>query len=87
MFLDVLSNVKLSFSFIMAEDEDGATDKNSPQNSNNAESFQENPQNPPKPDLGIEEAKYDVKENGDAGAPEPISSTSSMCFAELFFVA
>ncbi|XP_052741793.1 uncharacterized protein LOC112047885 [Bicyclus anynana] len=60
----------------MAEDEDGVSDKKSPQNSNNAGSFQENQQNAAKPDLGIEEAKYDVKENGDAGPAEPISSTS-----------
>ncbi|XP_039755835.1 uncharacterized protein LOC120630637 [Pararge aegeria] len=60
----------------MAEDEDGVSDKKSPQNSNNAGSFQENQQNAAKPDLGIEEAKYDVKENGDAVSAEPISSSS-----------
>ncbi|XP_034831385.1 uncharacterized protein [Maniola hyperantus] len=57
----------------MAEDEDGVSDKKSPQNSNNAGSSQ---QNAAKPDLGIAEAKYDVKENGDAGPAEPISSSS-----------
>lgn len=70
----------------MAEDEDGVSDKKTPENSNNAGSSQDNQQNAIKPDLGIEEAKYDVKENGDTESVEPISSTSSKCFAKLFFV-
>lgn len=70
----------------MAEDEDGVSDKKSPQNSNNAKTPQDNQQNSKKPDLGIEEAKYDVKENGDSGPSEPVSSSSSMCLVELFFV-
>ncbi|CAG9561465.1 unnamed protein product [Danaus chrysippus] len=60
----------------MAEDEDGVSDKKSPQNSNNAKTPQDNQQNSKKPDLGIEEAKYDVKENGDSGPSEPVSSSS-----------
>lgn len=70
----------------MAEDEDGVPDKKSPQNLNNAGNSQENQQSANKPDLGIEEAKYDVKENGEAEPVEPISSSSSECFAKLFFV-
>ncbi|XP_047534654.1 uncharacterized protein LOC125069265 [Vanessa atalanta] len=60
----------------MAEDEDGVSDKKAPESSNNGESSQDNQQNAIKPDLGIEEAKYDVKENGDAEPVEPICSSS-----------
>ncbi|XP_041987120.1 uncharacterized protein LOC121738915 [Aricia agestis] len=60
----------------MAEDEDGVSDKNSPQNSNNTSSSQDNKQNTTKPDLGIEEAKYDIQENGDTAVAEPSKSTS-----------
>ncbi|CAH2090783.1 unnamed protein product [Euphydryas editha] len=60
----------------MAEDEDGVSDKETPENSNEAGSSQDNQQNVNKPDLGIEEAKYDVKENGDTESIEPISSSS-----------
>lgn len=70
----------------MAEDEDGVSDKKSPQNLNNAGNSQENQQSTNKPDLGIEEAKYDIKENGETESEEPISSSSSECFAKLFFV-
>ncbi|CAF4925882.1 unnamed protein product [Pieris macdunnoughi] len=60
----------------MAEDDDGVSDKKSSQNSNNAGYPEENQQNSTKPDLGIEEAKYDSKENGHTSATEPTSSTS-----------
>lgn len=70
---------------IMAEDEDGVSNKNSPQNSNDSGSPEENEQNSAKPDLGIEEAKYNSKENGHASPTEPNSSSSSECFTNLFF--
>lgn len=70
----------------MAEDEDGVSDKKTPQNSNNAGPSQENEQNATKPDLGIEEAKYNSKENGESSPTEAKSSTSSECFTKLFFV-
>ncbi|VVC95806.1 unnamed protein product, partial [Leptidea sinapis] len=57
----------------MAEDEDGVSDKKSPENSRNSE---QNPQSSKKPDLGIEEAKYHSNENGQKSPTEPISSTS-----------
>ncbi|XP_068618370.1 uncharacterized protein l(3)04053 [Battus philenor] len=59
----------------MAEDEDGVSNKNSPQNTNSTSS-QENEQNGAKPDLGIEEAKYDCKENGHASPTESKCSSS-----------
>ncbi|CAH2039275.1 unnamed protein product, partial [Iphiclides podalirius] len=62
----------------MAEDEDGVSNKNSPQNSNDAGSSEENEQNSTKPDLGIEETKFNSKENGHASHTEPkCSSTKS----------
>lgn len=70
----------------MAEDEDGISNKKSPQNPNNAGSSQEDEHNTTKPDLGIEEAKYNSNENGDVSPGEPKSSSSSECFAKLFFV-
>ncbi|PZC78745.1 hypothetical protein B5X24_HaOG217203 [Helicoverpa armigera] len=60
----------------MAEDEDGVSNKKSPQNTNNEEPLQENEQNAAKPDLGIEEAKYNSNENGDATLTEAKSSSS-----------
>ncbi|XP_072947732.1 uncharacterized protein l(3)04053 [Epargyreus clarus] len=60
----------------MAEDEDGVSNKKSPQNSATAGPSQENQQNVTKPDLGIEEAKYDSKENGESASAEPVASTS-----------
>ncbi|CAH4032899.1 unnamed protein product [Pieris brassicae] len=60
----------------MAEDDDGVSDKKSSQNSNNAGYPDENHQNSTKPDLGIEEAKYDSKENGHTSPTDPTSSTS-----------
>lgn len=69
----------------MAEDEDGVSNKNSPQNTNNGGPSQENEQNAAKPDLGIEEAKYNSNENGDASLTEAKSSSSSE-FTKLFFV-
>ncbi|XP_063828342.1 dentin sialophosphoprotein-like [Ostrinia nubilalis] len=60
----------------MAEDEDGVSDKKTPQNSNNAGPSQENEQNATKPDLGIEEAKYNSNENG-ASSPSEAQSSSS----------
>ncbi|KAL0822236.1 hypothetical protein ABMA28_004363 [Loxostege sticticalis] len=60
----------------MAEDEDGVSDKKTPQNSNNAGPPQENEQNASKPDLGIEEAKYNSKENGESSPTEAQSSSS-----------
>lgn len=69
----------------MAEDEDGVSNKNSPQNTNNGEPLQENEQNAAKPDLGIEEAKYNSNENGDTSLTEAKSSSSSE-FTKLFFV-
>lgn len=77
---------KVSFFIIMAEDDDGVSNKKSPQNSNNEASSQENEQNTAKPDLGIEEAKYNSNENGDTTPIEPKCSTSSECFTKLFFV-
>ncbi|CAG4946578.1 unnamed protein product [Parnassius apollo] len=59
----------------MAEDEDGVSNKKSPQNSNNAECSQESEQNTTKPDLGIEESKYNSKENGHASPSEPNCSS------------
>lgn len=70
----------------MAEDEDGVSDKKSPQNSNNGASPQENEQNASKPDLGIEEAKYNANDNDDTSPTEAASSSSSECFTKLFFV-
>ncbi|KAM3955862.1 uncharacterized protein ACR2FA_010203 [Aphomia sociella] len=61
----------------MAEDEDGVSDKKELQNSNNASPSQENQQNASKPDLGIEEAKYNSNENGDTSPTEAKSSTST----------
>ncbi|KPI97178.1 PREDICTED: uncharacterized protein LOC106121448 [Papilio xuthus] len=60
----------------MAEDEDGVSNKNSPQNSNDADSNQENEQNAAKPDLGIEEAKYNSQENGHTSPTKPKSSST-----------
>lgn len=76
----------MSFFIIMAEDDDGVSNKKSPQNSNNEASSQENEQNVTKPDLGIEEAKYNSNENGDTSPIEPKCSTSSEYFMKLFFV-
>lgn len=70
----------------MAEDEDGVSDKKSPQNSNNGAPPQENEQNASKPDLGIEEAKYNANENEDTTSTEATSSSSSEYFTKLFFV-
>ncbi|XP_022830452.1 uncharacterized protein LOC111359224 [Spodoptera litura] len=61
----------------MAEDEDGVSNKKSPQNTNEGAPSQENEQNAAKPDLGIEEAKYNSNENGDASHAEAKSSTKS----------
>ncbi|XP_026733725.1 uncharacterized protein LOC113498036 isoform X3 [Trichoplusia ni] len=66
----------MSFFIIMAEDEDGVSNKKSPQNTNNGESSQDNEQNAAKPDLGIEEAKYNSNENGDTSPAEAKSSSS-----------
>ncbi|XP_049874240.1 uncharacterized protein LOC126372486 [Pectinophora gossypiella] len=60
----------------MAEDEDGVSNKKSSQNSNNEGPSQDNEQNTTKPDLGIEEAKYNSNENGDTSPSEPKCSTS-----------
>ncbi|KAJ0178092.1 hypothetical protein K1T71_005915 [Dendrolimus kikuchii] len=60
----------------MAEDEDGVSNKKSPQNSNNAGPSQEDDHITTKPDLGIEEAKYNSNENGDVSPGEPKSSSS-----------
>ncbi|XP_045495455.1 uncharacterized protein LOC123694163 [Colias croceus] len=60
----------------MAEDEDGVSDKKSPQNSNNSETNDGNQPSTSKPDLGIEEAKYDTKENGHKSPTEPSCSSS-----------
>ncbi|KAG6439533.1 hypothetical protein O3G_MSEX000852, partial [Manduca sexta] len=60
----------------MAEDEDGVSNKNSPQNSNNGETSQDNEQNAARPDLGIDEAKYNKDENGEASSPDAKCSTS-----------
>ncbi|XP_075978652.1 lethal (3) 04053 [Anticarsia gemmatalis] len=60
----------------MAEDEDGVSNKKSPQNSNNGGPSQENEQNAAKPDLGIEEAKYNSNENGDTTPTEAKCSSS-----------
>lgn len=70
----------------MAEDEDGVSNRKSPQNSENGGPSQENDQSMAKPDLGIEEAKYNSNENGDSPPTEPKSSTSSECFTMLFFL-
>lgn len=70
----------------MAEDEDGASDKKSSQNSNNGATSQETEQNTTKPDLGIEEEKYNITDNGRSSPTESRSSTSSECFTQLFFV-
>ncbi|XP_060802479.1 uncharacterized protein LOC106133414 isoform X1 [Amyelois transitella] len=61
----------------MAEDEDGVSNKKSPENSNNAGPSQDNEQNTTKPDLGIEEAKYNSNENGDTSPTETQSSSKS----------
>ncbi|XP_053606836.1 uncharacterized protein LOC128673187 [Plodia interpunctella] len=61
----------------MAEDEDGVSNRKSPQNSNNTGPSQNNEQNTTKPDLGIEEAKYNSNENGDTSPTEPQSSSKS----------
>ncbi|XP_059057995.1 uncharacterized protein LOC131851503 [Achroia grisella] len=61
----------------MAEDEDGVSNKKSPQNSNSAGPSQESDQHTTKPDLGIEEAKYNSNENGDTSPTEAKSSTST----------
>lgn len=71
----------------MAEDEDGVSNKNSPQNSNDADSNQENEQNAVKPDLGIEEAKYNSQENGHSSPTKPKSSSTSKCSSDSFFVS
>lgn len=68
----------------MAEDEDGVSNKKSPQNTNEGAPSQENEQNAAKPDLGIEEAKYNSNENGDASHAEAKSFSSE--FTKLFFV-
>ncbi|CAH0398904.1 unnamed protein product [Chilo suppressalis] len=60
----------------MAEDEDGVSNKKTSQNSNNAGPSQENEQTATKPDLGIEDAKFNSNENGEASPPEATSSTS-----------
>lgn len=70
----------------MAEDEDGVSNRKSPQNSNNVGPSQDNEHNTTKPDLGIEEAKYNSNENGDSSPTEPKSSTSSKCSTKLFFL-
>jgi hypothetical protein len=70
----------------MAEDEDGVSDKKTSQNSNNAGTSQDNEPNATKPDLGIEEAKYNSNENGETSSAEAKSSSSSECFNKLFFV-
>lgn len=75
----------MTFSSIMAEDEDGVSNKKSPQNAENDESAQDSEQNVTKPDLGIEEAKYNIKENGDTSPVEAKISCSSECFTKLFF--
>lgn len=69
----------------MAEDEDGVSDKKSSQNSSNGAPTQENDQNASKPDLGIEETKYNATENDETSPTEASSSSSSECFT-LFFV-
>ncbi|KAH9636750.1 hypothetical protein HF086_005073 [Spodoptera exigua] len=61
----------------MAEDEDGVSNKKSPENTNEGAPSQENEQNASKPDLGIEEAKYNSNENGDASHTEAKSSSKS----------
>ncbi|CAK1544871.1 unnamed protein product [Leptosia nina] len=60
----------------MAEDEDGVSDKKSSPNLNNASLPEQNQENVSKPDLGIEEVKYDSKENGYKSPAEPSSSTT-----------
>lgn len=70
----------------MAEDEDGVSDKKSPQNSNNGAPPQENEQNASKPDLGIEETKYNTNDNDETSPAEAASSSSSKCSTKLFFV-
>ncbi|XP_052758940.1 uncharacterized protein LOC113514723 [Galleria mellonella] len=61
----------------MAEDDDGVSNKKSPQNSNNAGPSKESEQHTTKPDLGIEEAKYNSNETGDTSPTEAKSSTST----------
>lgn len=71
--------------FIMAEDEDGVTNKNSSQNSNNEALSEDTEQNYPKPDLGIEEAKYNNSESDDKSSGEaPSSSTSELNVVFVF---
>lgn len=71
----------------MAEDDDGVSNKKSPQNSNNEASSQENEQIAAKPDLGIEEAKYNSNENGDTSPIEAKCSTSSEFLRSCFLFA
>ncbi|XP_028029166.1 uncharacterized protein LOC114242269 [Bombyx mandarina] len=54
----------------MAEDEDGVSEKNSPQSLNNEEQAQETEQNALQPDLGIEVAGHGDSENGVASPTE-----------------
>lgn len=69
----------------MAEDEDGVSNRNSPEKSSSPGSSQENEQNDAKPDLGIEETKYNSNENGETSSTEAKCSSSSK-FTKLFFV-
>lgn len=67
------------FQFIMAEDEDGVSEKNSPQSLNNEEQAQETEQNALQPDLGIEVAGHGDSENGVASPTESKRPSSSEC--------
>ncbi|CAB3221531.1 unnamed protein product [Arctia plantaginis] len=60
----------------MAEDEDGVSNKNSPEKSSSPGSSQENEPNAAKPDLGIEETKYNSNENGETSSTEAKCSSS-----------
>lgn len=70
---------------IMAEDEDGASNKNSSQNPNNEALSEDNEQCNTKPDLGIEETKYNSSESDEKSSGEAPSLPSSECSYEVVF--
>lgn len=70
----------------MAEDEDGVSNRKSYEKPNNEGISEDSEQNTQKPDLGIEEANYNISENHHSSSEEAKSSASSKCFRKLFFV-
>lgn len=69
----------------MAEDEDCAANKKSPKNTVNEASTSNQEQSSSKPDLGIEESKYNSNENTDGETAEAANTSPSEYFTKLFF--